>query len=295
MNDVIDEINIHLNRAFYKPIGYCIYCGSNGDGKELSSEHIFPYFLGGNVELEASSCNSCAKITSYLDGHCANKLFGTIRTQLGLQTRRPKHRQTDFPVIFETDAGLITRHVPIQEQPYCMVLPHFPAPGMLNNSPPIDGIVPKTLSLWTNADFASRAEKMREPGDKSWTLKAEWNNDVFARWIAKITLAGAVAMLGYEAKRSFLSGIILGTDKRTGYFIGSEDSQEQGITYSEHPPVVGSDTHNLGFGYWTTGQHTVLVASLQLFHKHGNPITYYSVVGEAMESPVENYLRSPSK
>ena len=115
MNDVIDEINIHLNRAFYKPIGYCIYCGSNGDGKELSSEHIFPYFLGGNVELEASSCNSCAKITSYLDGHCANKLFGTIRTQLGLQTRRPKHRQTDFPVIFETDAGLITRHVPIQE------------------------------------------------------------------------------------------------------------------------------------------------------------------------------------
>jgi hypothetical protein len=52
--------------------GVCIYCGSDGGADGLDDEHIIPYSLGGNTELEQASCKMCGSITSYLDGYLAN-------------------------------------------------------------------------------------------------------------------------------------------------------------------------------------------------------------------------------
>ena len=274
-------------RARFGPLGKCIYCGSDGAGKGLKSEHIFPYFLGGNIELLEASCAECEKIASYLDGHCANKIFRSFRAQKGLQTRRPKNRPTHFDIEYETAQGWVTRSLPVDAAPYMLPLPEFKMPSILESRTPSEGIEVAAFSLLTTSDTKERAEKFREPGDIGWRIPIPaFDPTVFARFVAKIALAGTVAMLKYDPAKSPLGGVVRGLEKRIGHYVGAEPPTTQGVTYTHTRPIIdGRDTNQMGFQTWAnsvTG-HQLLGAEIRFLLAHGGgAIRYVAVVGPAM-------------
>src|SRR5262245_13319334 len=82
----------------YPAVGRCIYCGSTDS---LSDEHIVPFSLGGKLVLRKASCKKCQDITGAFEGHCASRLYASIRIRENLPTRRPKNRPTKLPVTWE--------------------------------------------------------------------------------------------------------------------------------------------------------------------------------------------------
>lgn len=288
------NIPLDFDRAFFGPVGRCIYCGADNISQKLSSEHIWPYFIGGNVELEEASCATCAKETTYLDGYCAQNIFKSIRHHHGIQTRRRKNRPTHMPLIFETKSGPVKRDVPIAEQPYFMSLPQFDLPELLAGKPATPGIKADTFSMWMPTGIRSYLDKLCGPDDIGWRIPyGDYNIEVFARWLAKTALAAAVAMLGYDFMTSPLRRVVLGKYPCVGHLIGAEPRAENGIIYSEHPPNGGNDAHKIGFGYMSNERNSVLIAEMHLFSEHGNAVRYLAVIGDAMPQPVETYIKPP--
>jgi len=286
----------HFYSAVYRPVGKCIYCGSNGDARGLRSEHIFPFFLGGNLELPAASCADCEKITSFIEGHCANRIFLGFRTHKKMQTRRPKNRPTHFALQFLGPDGWRSRDIPSDEAPFFLPLPYFDQPGVLIGDDARTAIQPLSQTLITTADFRERAQKFIEPGETDCRITVPtFDPAIFARFIAKIALAGAVAMLNYDSAKSPLGQIVLGIDSRIGQLVGCEPKETSGIQYVETPPVVGKDIHEIGFAQWADGTSTrqVLTAHIEFILGHLTGLRYVAVIGPAMPNPVENYIQAP--
>jgi hypothetical protein len=287
-----------FGRAFFGPVGRCIYCGSDGQRKGLRSEHVFPYFLGGNIELLEASCAECEKVTSFIEGHCANKIFSSFRTQKGLQTRRPKNRPTHFDLEYETPQGWVKRSIPAGQAPYALPLPEFKRPGILDSRTPTEGIETTTFSFLTNSDAAERAEKFRQPSDLGWRIPvATFQPAIFARFIAKIALSGAVALLNYDSSLSPLGPVVLGRDQRIGHFVGAEPKTTQGITVNHSPPVTdGMDRNHFGFQQWennSTGRQ-IMTAEVSFLLAHGGgAIRYLAFIGPGMDGQLESHIQAP--
>ena len=287
----------NFNREKFGPVGRCIYCGSDGGKLGLRDEHIFPFFTGGNVELLQASCASCEAITSYLDGYAANNVFHHLRAHKGIQTRRPKARPTGVAIEFLSPNGWTTREVPVQAAPYLLTLPEYDMPGLLAGRQPAEGIEAQTFRLLTNDDTEDRVRKFFEPGETGWRMSTPRTKlDVFARFIAKVGLAAAVAILEYDPSKSFLGPVVRGEEKRIGLLIGCEPRAEKGITTIQLPALPdNSDKHVVGFQYWELDRppHSRLLgAEVTFFRGHGG-ITYVAVIGEAMSGAVENRIRPP--
>lgn len=287
------SFSFDLERAWYGPVGHCIYCKETNS--PLSSEHVFPFFLGGNIELEGSSCAECAKITSYLDGYCAHRVFHIFRAQKGIQTRRPKNRPAHFPVIFETDAGNVTRDVPIQDHPLFLLLPRFEMPGVLVNRAASEVLTPKTMELCITRELAQLTERMRQPGDQKWSIQSEIDFIVFSRFRAKTALAAAVAFLGYDSSQSPLRDLILGKHKHADFLIGCEDAGPKEVTVRDIPNDLEKEKHAAKFQYWgASNKPTLLSCGIQFLVERKMP-EYIVIVGNAPSLPVEALVRSPSR
>jgi hypothetical protein len=74
----------------YPPVGFCIYCGSQGG--DLRREHIIPFGLGGNAILPKAGCRACEAITGSFEQIALRGMLGKLRMRLGLQTRNKKDR-----------------------------------------------------------------------------------------------------------------------------------------------------------------------------------------------------------
>lgn len=110
-------------------VGQCIYCGST---EELSSEHVIPYGLGGNLVLHDSSCKSCADETSKLEGRLLRGHWWPYRQFLGLRSRRGGDSVQDLPVkIKRKDGTVLAATIPMAKQSMAMVF-EFDPPSILN-------------------------------------------------------------------------------------------------------------------------------------------------------------------
>ena len=81
MNGIEGWDNIQGRR--YPPVGRCIYCGSDGDAKGLSDEHMVPFSLGGDAVLPKASCAACATETSKIELYVARHIFHGLRSHVG--------------------------------------------------------------------------------------------------------------------------------------------------------------------------------------------------------------------
>jgi hypothetical protein len=275
---VTDEhIRFAGKTAYGSAVGKCIYCGSVGSKSEpLSDEHIVPYSLGADAVLKKASCAVCAKITSYLEGYTAKEIFGPLRSHFNVQSRRKMIKLNDVEVNFVTDKGNRTQKINRAELPALLFLPILEPAGKFYGRPPAP-LAPSAGWMWCAGDLNERMEKLRQPGDKSYSFVNSFKADIVARAVAKIAHTLAIARLGLGSFQSYLPGVILGEDPNIGFLVGAHAPPT-----SSTPLPVGTTTtpHNLSLRAMRADDGPpILVVSVHLFPFTGAP-SYDIIVGE---------------
>jgi hypothetical protein len=203
----------------YDPVGHCIYC--HGYGSKLSNEHIIPYSLNGTHILPKASCLKCAEVTSQIERVVCREFFGQLRAHAGFRTRRQHPDQFFADLIFEN--GHRQRvSVPIDIHPSVLVLPQFAMPDLLSGRTP-DGNFRIRDTIWHVEPRLEWDEFVKARGAKQAAIQYPRKPQQFARFLAKIAHAYAVARLGVDGFKPLLIDLILGRNVvRAPELVGSE-------------------------------------------------------------------------
>jgi HNH endonuclease len=204
----------------YRPVGTCIYCGSDGGKDGLRDEHIVPFSLGGQSILPKASCWACERVTSAFEGSCARTMYGSFRIRENVQTRRPKERPSQLPVIATTDGEEETVMMPVEGVVAIMPWVHFLPPGIFRD-PPVKEVG------WTGATLEVKSDQPRDNSvwgkhkGQTFSFMQKFDVDALARTLAKIAHAIAIGELGINAFEHWLPPDILGADPALSYLVGS--------------------------------------------------------------------------
>jgi hypothetical protein len=258
----------------YDPVGRCIYCGSMIG--RLSDEHIVPFGIAGNaIVLPRASCRTCATATSKVEQICLQSMLGNLRVKLGSPTRRPKERPTALPlqrgefdpvskIVKPTQIALL----PKEDFPFLYPAVRYPKPGALIGRDP-----KRDVEIEVQIITAEDELKNRIGGHGKALLGDPIHPFEFARMIAKICHAYAIAELGIDSFRPFLPHVILGTiPNQIGHalhFVGCTD---------DRPPPT-PDLLFFQYHKWTmsTGRR-FLAVTFRLFPCFDTPV-YQAIVG----------------
>lgn len=253
-----------VGRKKYDPLGYCMYCGSTD---ELSSEHIVPYGLGGNIELPDSSCKECAKITSLVERRVLRGPMRAVRVLLGIQSRN-KHKEAPEPTR-PTIVSKKPEENSFQTPDKFPILLHFPdfgIPSLLDPLKSQSGI--SVVGTWTLAfggDVNWQA-KMVNVASVHYPEEAQpWH--ALARMIAKIGfgMAQAVGLLAEVKSTRPIVGSILGHTDDIGKYVGTLSAPLEPWPGQLHRIAVMKDL-----------EKGLLIADIQLFSE--NPTPRYGVI-----------------
>lgn len=252
--------------------GRCIYCGDAGGGGSLREEHIIPLSLGGKTVIEAASCESCEKITSYLDGYLGRHVFYDYRLHTNAPTRHPKERPTTREASFLLPDGDRTIELPISDHPWCLALPVWGVPGFLRGVQPSEQFPNYFVHGYTFIPENMRATlKLKDGEPFRVNSSGGMNHTTFARAIAKIAYCHAALQYGLDGFRHLaVPGIIRGTYPCVPYFVGADLSDPP-------PPSQRGMLHAINFSELTTARLRLLMLSIRLFahsgtKQHGMPI-----------------------
>jgi hypothetical protein len=200
----------------YPSPGVCIYCG-RADVK-LTDEHIVPLGLGGNLVFEKSSCVGCAKVTGNVEQQCLRGMFAPLRARLGFPSRRRKDQKRSEPLfVVRLDDTVESRDVTLLEHPAGLALMRVEPPRILYALPPLTGEFKGDI-WWTYVKDDTR-QKIEEHGGKGVRFGA-FNPGLFARMLAKIAHAFAVADQGLNKFTPLLPRLILGRDENLSSLVG---------------------------------------------------------------------------
>jgi hypothetical protein len=209
------------------------------------------------------------KATSAVEGRVDGQLFCAIRRQMKFPTKRPHKRPKGFTVgIDGIDASVLA-----EGYPGLLISFAFPLPGILADAAPVEEFS-GGIALATLPQFGERLNAIGGPplGRKRVELRGFGDAESLGRVLAKSVHAYAVAELGMEAFKPFLSDIILGRPPfHLGHYVGS------GV--GDHP--LGSDLHEIDFADSALGDNRYVVVKIQLFANHKMPV-HYVVVGERL-------------
>lgn len=112
-----------IERKSYPPYGKCIYC----DGLDaLTTEHIVPFGLGGNLELPQASCVRCAAETSKIERAILRGDLRPVRVFRALQSRRKHHDAPSvYPLVVVRGSVEETVDLPLENYPILVAFPDF--------------------------------------------------------------------------------------------------------------------------------------------------------------------------
>ena len=247
----------------FPTVGKCIYCGSQAG--TLSKEHIVPFGLGGVHILPRASCEVCAKITAKFEGWCLQRMFGILRPQYHLPTRRPLQRRTDVRITkTHNDGSVEFSTIGVGEFPYLMLGFIAGEAGILRGASPTDN------HNWRGVCDIN-AEGFRGFGDgKSAVRIAVRTNWVkFSQLLAKMAHGFAVANCGLDSFRPLLLNLILGRVAYPQYLIG-------GLS---EIPAAEPHLYRVTVYDHSANDKNYVMAEVRLFAALGTP-AYRIVVGE---------------
>lgn len=259
-----------IERRRYPPYGRCIYC----DAPEgLTTEHIVPFGLGGNLELPQASCGRCAAETSKVERAILRGELRPVRVFRALQSRR-KHK--DAPSSYRL--SVIRRGVeetvelPLEQYPILVQFPDFAPPRLAIGGASKPGI--DVAGIVTVSFGADPASVLRRLGASSIKLYASTQPAQFARLIAKIaySMAAATDALPLLKGPSPIREVILGSNTHIGDYVGTLTYPLEAHDGQLHRIIIFPDTN--------TGQ---LVADVQLFSDSHAP--RYGVLLRELSSP----------
>jgi hypothetical protein len=212
MSAIDDFTNLTDPTVVYPAVGRCIYCLRDGQ-ESLHREHIIPHFLNGTQILPKAVCKHCGAIATYFEGVVANKVFHQLRAHARLRSR--SGLPTHFPLILKFQDGHEERiMVATEEHPATLILPRFDPPTLLSGNPP-DGNYHMTTVQWRRASQA-HDDLLKQRAAIGSEVELFIRPQQFARFLAKIAHAYAVAQLGLTGFRPFLTDLILGRNVEHG-------------------------------------------------------------------------------
>lgn len=246
-------------------IGYCIYCGVTS--KDLSTEHVAPFALGGTEVLLKASCTGCGKITSKFEGFCTRTILGPFRVRTGAPTRRPQKRPAKLPLeLIGSDGSFREVEVPAGEHPATLVLPVFDEPGLLAGGPSQES--KQSFKMW----FAlpdTNVFNLPQRHSASAMKIGSFEISNFSRLLAKIAHAAAF-YTDSKWTTSFeplLVDLILGKTTEHKALVGGNG-------------LVNNAPEDMSFPIFFEsvdgGEDRYLVAEFRLFAENGTPV--YRVV-----------------
>lgn len=255
-----------LDRRRYPPYGKCIYCDST---KNLSTEHIIAFGLGGTLELPQSTCQECAKETSKVERIVLRGELWPVRVHRALQSRRGHlHAPESYPLTVVRNGLEETIQLPLDQYPILVPFLNFAPARLAVGAPSKPGI---DVSGIVTISFGPDPGKVLSTLGAS-TIKPYVSTHPvpFARMIAKIaySMAAATGALLHLKEPSPIRQVILGINTCVGDYVGT-------LTYplSKHDDqlhrVVIFPDKNLG----------QLVADVQLFSDSHAP-RYGVLLGE---------------
>jgi hypothetical protein len=209
-----------------KSLGNCVYCGATSD---LSSEHVVPKGMGGNVTLPDGSCGTCRKITHEIETFCMRETLIQVRTQLGLN-QHAHERPDSFPAKFTYSSGREeTLPVSASNYPTMWVMPIYEYPRILGALPPQPeqgvGVVLQAHMQEVNFHKLLALANVQSISASTAGIRL----DLFTRWIAKIGYCYAVACLGLDAvQNSPLTDIVRNGTGQINYRTGGLNDLKMG-------------------------------------------------------------------
>lgn len=274
-----------LNPKVFPPVGRCVYCGSDGLPKGLSTEHIIAFGLSGSGLLPKASCAACSVITGQLEQACLRTNFIDYRVHAKLPTRRPKERPTELEIFLSINGSLQTRKLPINQHPHFLCMPVLPVPRFFAGLGPTSDLRLEVMFVaYDPADVKSKLDKL---APATLTNQVRFHVVDFIRMLAKIAHCYAIAELGVDAVHSMLPPLILGQDTTIAQcLVGGTDVAI---------PIPPYGPKEKAAGLWTLHQMRLVVRPLlekatgarrwlvtvavRLFALHSAP-TYEIIVGE---------------
>jgi hypothetical protein len=203
---------------FPQRIGRCIYCGHKGPG--LTREHVVPLGLNGEWTLLDASCTTCAKETSAFEGNTLGRVFIAPRLGLGMRSRDKRRHRTRLPVVVEIDGERRQVDLPVGQAPIFALTPIFKPPGCL--LPEYAGGISVMGLQVTHLGPPDIRDVAKALGVKKFTVQLRYRPASFARMIAKIAYAFAVAGVGLNGLEDpYVVPSIRGTVDEVGRWVGS--------------------------------------------------------------------------
>lgn len=257
----------------HPPVNRCIYCGLTPP--ILRPEHIVPLSFGSSWELPRASCEDCMKITGKFEQTCARDMFGDVRAQWGIRSRKKKDRRERFAKGLSNPLKLAGVQTPNPLGPFGpLAMPLFEQPGILSERRKTEAIPVVGVEIVFPA-----IQGTEQPAKEA---KGTLHHYHFARMLAKIAYAAAVAVFGYDNTPKNLPSYIRGIDPYISHVVG-------GCPYPlpKHPPMIVAEGGRINIepfrvspGIWRGNGRQLVVSRVQLFRFLDAP-TYWVVVGDA--------------
>lgn len=262
----------------FSPVGQCIYCGALGTDVDLTDEHIIPFALAGDTILPKSSCKDCARVTgAVVEQQVLRRMFGVVRAQRDLPTRRPRERPTLYKLEVDLGTTKEEREEPLRFRPRVFSIPMFPFPTILSDMAADESGQISGITLWTvSAREDIDATAKRHPDGKRFTVRAELPFALFARMLAKIGHAHAVAEYGMGSFVPLLPPLILGRTLNDSFnhLVGSTTLIPPKEREMSRCHLIRMRTIKTGTEY--------LVAEIRIFGDLGMPV-HLIVIGPSKE------------
>ncbi|MFZ2652235.1 MAG: hypothetical protein WA210_19230 [Burkholderiaceae bacterium] len=263
--DVGSEALPDASALQFKPVGRCIYCGSQDD---LTKEHIVPFALNGNAVLPQSSCKPCATVTGKFELQVLRGPLRAVRIYRRLQSRRGHlSAPAQYPLTIVREGVQERVQVPLDQYPVLLHFPTFAVPRALTGTSGA-GIA---MSGITTVSFGKNPQEvMRNLGAERIVIDTHDDHPTaFARMLAKIAYAFAVG-LGHDALLETPAAIvpsILGHRDDIGDWVGTHTGPIRKYSGALHRIGIREDLHK-----------GLLIADVHLFADSETP-SYGVVLG----------------
>jgi hypothetical protein len=208
-------------------------------------------------------------MTCSIETYCQKPMFGALRYQLNLPSKRPKDRPTTLPVRLLINGEWRTQQVPIADYPLVLFAPILPLPRILDGPDRPQGGGPLRHFHKDMSSGEKRLELLQRYGATHIASQSQSRIDKFGRMLAKIAHSYAVASYGLGNFRPLLINTIRGTEHDPTQLVG-------GSTYKPRPV---NKLHVLKIGWNRHAGKDLLIVRLNLFANLGLPV-YFCVAGE---------------